>query len=81
MPFVVALACLEMGMSPEQAVWSATRGGAIALQMNDRGWLKRGAVADLVVLDADSYNHLPYRPDTDLVHRVFKAGLEVGGAA
>lgn len=77
MPFVVALACLEMGMSAEQAVWSATRGGALSLQLPDRGWIKAGAAADLVVLDADSYLHLPYRPDSDLVHRVVKSGRTV----
>jgi imidazolonepropionase len=79
MPFVVALACLEMGMSPEQAVWSATRGGALALRMDDRGWIRPGAAADLVVLDAESYVHLPYRPDANLVRGVVKGGALVGG--
>jgi imidazolonepropionase len=79
MPFVIALACLEMGMSPEQAVWSATRGGALALQLGDHGWIKPGAVADLVVLAAGSYLQLPYRPDSNLVHSVVKAGRVAGG--
>ena len=79
MPFVVALACLEMGMSAEQAVWSATRGGALSLQLADRGWIGPGALADLVVLEADSYLHLPYRPDSDLVSSVIKRGTRVGG--
>ena len=79
MPFVVALACLEMGMSAEQAVWSATRGGALSLRLADRGWIGPGAIADLVVLEADSYLHLPYRPDSDLVSSVIKRGTLVGG--
>jgi imidazolonepropionase len=74
MPFVIALACLNMGMSPHAAVWSATRGGAQALNEPDRGRLGGGAVADAVVLDAPSHVHLPYRPDDDLIWEVIKSG-------
>ncbi|MCJ7726497.1 MAG: imidazolonepropionase [Acidimicrobiia bacterium] len=79
MPLVVAIACLEMGLTPAEAVWAATRGGALALEMPDRGWIGKGAVADLVVLDAPSYLHLPYRPGTALVHAVVKGGAVVSG--
>lgn len=74
MSFVIALACIEMGLTPEQAVWAATRGGALALQMEDRGMLLRGTVGDLLVLDAPSYRHIPYRPGTNLVRTVVKGG-------
>lgn len=74
MPFVIALACLEMGLYPEQAVWSATRGGALALRMEDRGYLSPGAVGDLVVLRYPSYVHLAYRPDAPAVGSVVKHG-------
>ncbi|HEX5630108.1 MAG TPA: imidazolonepropionase [Acidimicrobiia bacterium] len=77
MPLVIALACLEMGLTPEEAVWAATRGGARSLRLTDRGTISVGAIADLVVLDAPSYVHLPYRPGTDLVHRVMKSGVWV----
>lgn len=81
MPFVIALGCLEVGLSPEQAVWAATRGGAAALELTDRGRLVPGAVADLVVLDAPDYLHLAYRPASDLVAVVVKRGeMVVGGA-
>ena len=79
MPFVIALACLEMGLSPEQEVWSATRGGALALGLEDRGQLVGGAVGDVVVLDHPSYVHLAYRPDAPPVHAVFKRGELVVG--
>jgi imidazolonepropionase len=79
MPFVVALACLEMGLSPEQATWSATRGGAIALAMGDRGFLSPGSVGDLVVLRHPSYVHLAYRPDAPAVGSVVKEGELVVG--
>jgi imidazolonepropionase len=74
MPLVIALACLEMGLSPEEAVWAATLGGARSLRLGDRGRVVAGALADLVVLDAPSHVHLPYRPGTDLVWKVMKGG-------
>ncbi len=74
MPFIIALAALNMGMAPDAAVWSATRGGALALNEADKGWLGPGAVADAVVLDAPSHLHLPYRPDDDVVWKVIKSG-------
>ena len=79
MPLVVAIACLEMGLTPAEAVWAATRGGALSLELPDRGWIGKGAVADLVVLDAPSHLHLPYRPGTALVHAVVKGGAVVSG--
>ncbi len=77
MPFVVALACLEMGLSPEQAVWSATRGGALALGCEDRGQVLPGAQGDLAVLAHPSYVHLAYRPDAPPVSQVIKRGMRV----
>ena len=79
MPFVIALACLEMGLTPEEALWAATRGGALALDEADKGWVVEGAVADLAVLDAPSYRHLPYRPGSSLVWAVVKDGAVVVG--
>ena len=77
MSFVVALACQEMGLSPERAMWSATRGGALALGLEDRGRLVPGALGDLVVLCHPSYVHLAYRPDAVAVGRVVKRGIPV----
>jgi len=74
MPFVIALACLEMGLTPEEAVWAATLGGARSLRLADRGRVARGAVADVVILDAPTHQHIPYRPGTDLVWGVVKGG-------
>jgi imidazolonepropionase len=77
MPFCVALAIREMGFTPEQALWSATMGGAKALRRNDVGSLSVGQSADLVVLNAPSYLHLGYRPGVDLVSGVFKSGKSI----
>jgi len=77
MQFVVALATLTTGLTPEEALWAATRGGARVLQLEDKGWIKPGAAADLVMLEADSYLEIPYRPGTDLVRVVIKDGEAV----
>jgi imidazolonepropionase-like amidohydrolase len=43
--------------------------------MPDRGWIRTGAIADLVLLSEDSYLHLPYRPDSSVVDGVIKRGV------
>ncbi|MGC4937208.1 imidazolonepropionase [Kribbella sp. DT2] len=77
MPFCIALAVREMRMSPAEAVWSATAGGAASLRRTDVGHLSVGARADLAVLDAPSYLHLAYRPGVPLVTQTFVGGRPV----
>jgi imidazolonepropionase len=74
MPFCVALAVREMQMTPPEALWAATAGGALALRRTDVGHLRVGARADLLVLDAPSYLHLAYRPGVPLVRTVLLNG-------
>jgi imidazolonepropionase len=66
LPFCIALAVREMGMTPAEALWAATAGGAAALRRTDVGHLRVGARADLTVLEAPSYRHLAYRPGVPL---------------
>ncbi|MFG2760692.1 imidazolonepropionase [Streptomyces wuyuanensis] len=73
-PFCIALAVRDMGMTPDEAVWSATAGGAAALRRTDIGRLAPGARADLAVLDAPSHVHLAYRPGVPLVREVWRRG-------
>lgn len=61
MPFVIALAVREMGLTPGQAVVAATAGSAKSLRRTDIGRIEVGARADLTVLDAPSHVHLSYR--------------------
>jgi len=70
MPLCIALAVREMGMSPAEALYCATRGGAEALRRDEIGHFQLGARADLVVLDAPSYVHLAYRPGVPLVQEL-----------
>jgi imidazolonepropionase len=79
MPLVVALAVSMMRMTPQEAVWSATAGGAAALGREDVGRLTPGARADLIVLDAPSSVHLAYRPGVPLVRTVVRGGEVVVG--
>ncbi|MEU8385989.1 imidazolonepropionase [Streptosporangium sp. NPDC048865] len=74
MPFCVALAVREMGMTPLEAVRAATYGGARALRRGDVGTLRVGSAGDLVILDTPSYVHLAYRPGVPLVTQVWKRG-------
>jgi imidazolonepropionase len=62
MPLMIALAVREMRMTPAEALWAATGGGALALRRTDIGRLTVDARADLTVIDAPSYLHLAYRP-------------------
>lgn len=75
MPFCIALAVREMGLTPEEALRAATRGGAESLRRDDVGQLGVGARADLVLLDAPSHVHLAYRPGVPLVKRVLSSGV------
>jgi imidazolonepropionase len=74
MPLCVALAVRDMHLTTEEAVWSATAGGARALRRSDVGHLSPGARADLVLLDAPSHIYLAYRPGVPLVSAVWQAG-------
>lgn len=74
MPLVMALAVREYRMTPAEALWAATAGGAAALRRRDVGHLAPGARADLVVLDAPSYVHLAYRPGVPLIRTTLVSG-------
>jgi len=73
-PFVLALAVREMGLTPAEALLAATVGSAKSLRRNDIGVIRAGNRADLAVLDAPSYLHLFYRAGVPLAR-----ALEPGG--
>jgi imidazolonepropionase len=74
---IVSLGVVAMGLTADQAIWAATRGGALSLGLEDRGVIATGAPADLMVLAAPGPGHIPYRPATNLVSRVFSSGRQV----
>ena len=68
MCLTIGLACLELGLTPEEALAGATIGGARALRVNRRcGSIRLGKRCDLALLDADSYLEIPYRLGVNLV--------------
>ncbi|KMO95061.1 imidazolonepropionase [Streptomyces roseus] len=75
MPFCIALAVRDMRMTPDEALWSATAGGARALRRTDIGRIAPGARADLALLEAPSHVHLAYRPGVPLVSAVWRKGV------
>ena len=75
MSLMIALAVRDMRMTPDEAVWSATLGGAQALRRNDIGRVSIGSRADLISLNAPSHVHIAYRPGVDLIDRVWQAPL------
>ncbi|CAB4756697.1 unannotated protein [freshwater metagenome] len=79
-PFCVALAVREMGMSPAEAVHAVTATAAAALDEDGPrgvGRIVPGRRADLVLLDAPSHVHLAYRPGVPLVAGVWQRGRPV----
>jgi len=82
MPFCVAAAVLQMGLTVEEAVWAATRGAARAVGREQGadavGSLRVGGLADLQVLDAPSVAHLAYRPGVPLTAAAWRRGVRQG---
>ncbi|TDD86233.1 imidazolonepropionase [Actinomadura rubrisoli] len=77
MAFCIAVAVRDMHMTPAEAVWAATAGGARALRRTDVGHLAPGARADVHILDAPSHIHLAYRPGVPQTAAVWKSGHRV----
>jgi imidazolonepropionase len=75
MPFCIAVAVRDMGMTPDEAIGAATLGGAKALRRGDIGRITPGARADLALHDAPSHVHLAYRPGVPLVSSVWRGGV------
>ena len=78
MQFVITLACLKMGMTPQEALCAATANAAYAVGRGGRaGVLKVGAAADFVVCDVPSVDALPFSVGVNPVTDVFVGGVRV----
>ena len=75
MQTVVALACLQMGMTAGEAISAATINGAHALHCADRtGSIEPGKQADLLILNTADYREMAHHFGMNLVHLTMKRG-------
>ena len=78
MPFVMSLACLQMGLSPAEALTAATINAAWSLGMGNRvGSLETGKQADFLIHEGDDYREIAYFIAAPMRPRVFVTGREV----
>jgi imidazolonepropionase len=79
LPVQMWLAATHLGMTVEEVWLGVTRHAARALGRSDIGALLPGAMADLVLWDAEHPAEVPYRYGRSLVHQVIKAGRPLAG--
>ena len=78
LPFILSLAVLRLGLTPEEALCAATLNAAAALGLAEElGTLEPGKLADLVIWDARELGELPYFIGHRLALAVVKAGRVV----
>lgn len=75
MQLMISLACLKMKLLPGEAINAATINAAFAIdRASETGSLEVGKKADIIILDIDNHNKLPYYFGINLVERVIKNG-------
>jgi imidazolonepropionase len=80
MPEVVALACSLYRLTPLEALAAATANPAWVLGLGaTHGTLAPGRRADLLILDAEAFRQVPYRPGHNPVRHAYIGGRRVGG--
>jgi imidazolonepropionase len=78
MPFMLSLACLQMGLLPAEALTAATINAAWSLDLgNHVGSLEAGKQADFVIHEFADYRELAYFVAAPMRPRVFFSGEEV----
>jgi len=73
----LSLACLELGLTPDEALVAFTQGGARALRLADAGRIAPGLGADLVVWGGRSAEHLCWHMGVSHALLVVKGGRVV----
>jgi imidazolonepropionase len=74
-PLIMALATLQMGLTPEEALCAMTLNGAAAVGRAETiGSLEKGKQGDAVILSYPSYLYIPYHIGINIVEKVIKGG-------
>jgi len=77
MPFIFSLACVEMRLTPAEALGAATINAAWSLGLGEKiGSLESGKTADFLIHEFGDYRELAYFIAAPLRPRVFIAGKE-----
>ena len=76
MALILSLACIQMKLTPEEAMNAATINGAYAMEVSDRlGTISKGKLANLFITKPiPSYSFLPYAFGSDLIEKVILKG-------
>jgi imidazolonepropionase len=78
MPFILSLACLQMRLTPAEALSASTMNAAYSLGVGDRvGSLEEGKEADFLIHEFSDYRELMYFIAAPFRPRVFVAGSQV----
>jgi imidazolonepropionase len=78
MPFMMSLACVEMRLSPAEALSAATINSAYSLGLGSEiGSLERGKQADFLIHEFTDFRELAYFIAAPARPRVFVGGREV----
>ncbi len=78
MPLAMTIACLSLGLTPDEALVAATINAAYAIGLGDEiGSLEGGKAADFVIWNVPTSRQIPYWPAADLVRTVVKRGRVV----
>jgi len=75
LPLMMTLACNKLKLTPSEALWAATVGGANAIKRTDRiGRLAKGFQADICLWNASDVDYIPYTYGDQIPVAVFKRG-------
>ncbi len=75
LPLVMTVACLELKLTPSEALAGVTINAAHALGLGDEiGSIEAGKQADLAIWTVPTHRQIPYWPGADLIRAVVKKG-------
>jgi imidazolonepropionase len=78
MQMILSLACTQLGLTPAEAVTSATINAAYSLHRGERlGSIGVGKQADLSIFDCADYREIPYFYGLNHVKHVIKGGIPI----